>query len=62
MNAKGNEIRVVMGENKKAFEEQIEILMEQGFVFFPESFKVDINYKEGVRNFAILMFRKERRD
>jgi hypothetical protein len=58
MNAKGNEIRVVIGENKKAFEEQVEILLEQGFVFFPESFKVNINHKEGIRNFAIMMFRK----
>ena len=58
MNSRGNEIKVVMAESKKAFEEQVEILMEQGFVFFPESFKVDINYNEGVRNFVIMMFRK----
>lgn len=61
MNAKGNEIRVVTANNKKAFEEQTEILLEQGFVFFPESFKAYSNIDREFEGFVILMFRKGER-
>lgn len=51
------EVKLITAMKREAFESMVEDKLKEGFIFFPESFKVSIVRNGEFGGFAILMFR-----
>lgn len=53
------EIKIISALRKDAFENEVNERLKEGFIFFPESFKVAVTRNGDFGEFAIMLMRKK---
>lgn len=53
------EVKILVANTPEALESKIEEKMKEGFVFYPDSYRVGVKNTGEIMEFSILMFRSQ---